>query len=159
MIDTFLVVKWIHIVSSTVLFGTGMGTAFHMAAAYWRGNIAAQKIVAENVVLADWIFTATSGVVQPASGLALIVLAGYGLWESWLVVSYCLYAIAAVCWIIVVFIQIHLKEMAVTAVNNGQTEMPQDYARLMRVWFWLGWPAFISLLVIFYLMIAKPTFW
>jgi len=25
------------------------------------------------------------------------------------------------------------------------------------MWFWLGWPAFLSVLVIFWLMIAKPA--
>ncbi|WP_147695276.1 DUF2269 family protein, partial [Vogesella mureinivorans] len=26
----------------------------------------------------------------------------------------------------------------------------------MRAWFWLGWPAFISVLAIFWLMVVKP---
>jgi len=27
----------------------------------------------------------------------------------------------------------------------------------MRIWFALGWPAFLSVLAIFWLMVAKPT--
>ncbi len=157
--DAFLVVKWVHILSSTVLFGTGIGTAFHMFAAYLRGGVEAQRVVSQNVVLADWLFTATSGVLQPVTGLTLVVLAGYSLWEPWLVVTYGLYVLAAVCWIAVVFIQIKLKEMAEAASQTGNTTLPPEYDRLMRRWFWLGWPAFISLMIIFYLMIARPALW
>ncbi len=159
MIDAYLFVKWVHIVSSTVLFGTGMGTAFQMLAAYRRGGIETQRVVSQNVVLADWLFTATSGVVQPLSGFALIVLGGYSLWESWLVVAYLLYATAAACWIVVVFIQFRLRDLAEAAHADGQVQLPPEYDQLMRTWFWLGWPAFGALLVIFYVMIAKPAFW
>jgi len=27
----------------------------------------------------------------------------------------------------------------------------------MRWWFWLGWPAFIGVMAIFWLMVAKPA--
>jgi len=31
-----------------------------------------------------------------------------------------------------------------------------DYFRYFRYWFCLGWPAFISLIIVFYLMTNKP---
>ena len=158
MIDAYFVVKWIHILSSAILFGTGLGTAFQMLAAYRSGGVEAQRVVAQNVVLADWLFTAPSGVLQPVTGLVLVAMGGYSLWESWLIVAYVLYVIAAVCWVIVVVIQYRLKDLASEALTANR-QLPQQYDQLMRTWFWLGWPAFISLLVIFFLMISKPSFW
>jgi uncharacterized membrane protein len=29
----------------------------------------------------------------------------------------------------------------------------------MRIWFALGWPAFSSVIAIFWLMVAKPVLW
>jgi uncharacterized membrane protein len=34
--------------------------------------------------------------------------------------------------------------------------LPVVYQFYYRRWFWLGWPAFVGVLVIFYLMVAKP---
>ncbi|MEJ2411000.1 MAG: DUF2269 family protein [Novosphingobium sp.] len=34
--------------------------------------------------------------------------------------------------------------------------MPQRYFQLSRWWFALGWPAFIGVIIIFWLMVAKP---
>jgi uncharacterized membrane protein len=34
-----------------------------------------------------------------------------------------------------------------------------DYKRMEKQWFWLGVPAFISMVAIFYLMVFKPLLW
>jgi nucleoside-diphosphate-sugar epimerase len=52
--------------------------------------------------------------------------------------------------------QIRMRDLAEQAVAGGAAELPAAYHRLYRVWFWLGWPAFLAVLAIFWLMIAKP---
>jgi len=156
--DAYLFFKWLHIVSSTILFGTGIGTAAQMWLAHLRGDVPAIATVTRNVVFVDWIFTGTSAVIQPLSGLMLIVLAGYDLWESWLVLTYGLYVLAAICWFRVVWLQIQIRNIA-TVARDGQTSLPPDYYLYMRQWFWLGWPAFISLVIIFGLMVGRPLLW
>ncbi|MHA1151326.1 MAG: DUF2269 family protein [Alphaproteobacteria bacterium] len=158
MSDPYLWLKWLHVVSATVLFGTGLGTALHMWLTHLRRDPRAIAVVARNVVLVDWLFTATSGVVQPVSGFVLTYLAAADPFESWLVVSYVLYAIAAMCWFPVVWLQTRVRAIAVAAVAN-ETPLPPEYDRRMRAWFWLGWPAFLSLLAIFALMVMRPTLW
>jgi uncharacterized membrane protein len=37
--------------------------------------------------------------------------------------------------------------------------LPLAYRRLYLVWFAFGFPAFLSVLLIVWLMIAKPTLW
>lgn len=154
--DHVLVVKWLHVLSSTILFGTGIGTAFFFwMAQRWRDvrNIAA---VARIVVTADWLFTVTSGVVQPLTGAMLIHGFGYEWTAPWLIVTYGLYLVALACWLPVMRLQIRMRDLAIAAAAGG-TPLPPAYHRAARLWFALGWPAFLGLLAIFYLMIARPT--
>jgi uncharacterized membrane protein len=53
-------------------------------------------------------------------------------------------------------LQWRARELAQLAVL-GDGELGSDYARVMRWWFWLGWPAFLSVVAIFWLMVAKPA--
>lgn len=150
--------KWVHILSATLLFGTGLGTAFHGFFGQRGGRPEVAAIVMRNVVRADWLFTATSGVVQPVTGVLLARAAGYSLTEPWLVLTYILYAVAALCWIPVAVIQIKLRDLAENVTQSGSA-LPIEYHHLMRIWFTLGWPAFIALVGVFYLMVARPTLW
>lgn len=152
----YLIVKWLHIVSATVLFGTGLGTAFQMWTAHRRGDVRAIAVTARNVVKADWLFTATSGVVQPVTGGLLVWMAGYDPLAPWLAWTYGLYVLALACWLPVVRLQIRVRDLAEAAARDGRP-LPGAYHRCMRWWFVLGWPAFLSLLMIFWLMVARPS--
>lgn len=153
---TYLFVKWLHIVSATVLFGTGLGTAFQMWMAHRRGDPWVIAGTARNVVTADWLFTATSGVLQPVTGGLLVWIAGYDPLAPWLAWSYALYLLALACWLPVVWLQIRVRDLAEAAVRDG-APLPVAYYRCMKWWFVLGWPAFISLLAIFWLMVKRPV--
>jgi uncharacterized membrane protein len=157
-IDVYLWLKWLHVLSSTILFGTGIGTAFQMWSAHRCGEPRAIAVVARHVVLADWLFTLPAGIVQPVTGIALALVGGLNPFASWLVVTYLLYVVAFACWVPVVVLQIRVRDIAENAVKHC-TSLPPAYWRAMRVWFTLGWPAFGALAIIFLLMIAKPDLW
>jgi uncharacterized membrane protein len=152
----YLWVKWLHIVSSTVLFGTGFGIAFFFVRAQRTGNFAIIASVGRDVVLADAVFTAAAVVIQPASGVALALMAGYPLSSPWLLLSIAMYFLVGACWLPVVWLQIRLRDLAVAAATSS-SPLPVEYKQYYRWWFALGWPAFIGVLVIFYLMVAKPS--
>lgn len=156
--DLYLLVKWVHILTSTVLFGFGAGTAWYLWNAHLTRDPATIAAVGRMVVRADWIFTGTSGLLQPVSGVMLVHLAGYTLTESWLVVTYALYALAFLCWAAVVWLQIKAQRLAQAALESGQP-LGLDYRRTMWLWFVLGWPAFLGLLGVYWLMVAKPGLW
>ena len=59
------------------------------------------------------------------------------------------------CWLPVLWLQIRVRDMACEALATGG-ELPERANRYMRIWFVLGWPAFIAFIVIFWLMVAKP---
>jgi uncharacterized membrane protein len=107
------------------------------------------------VVIADWLFTLPVVVLQPLSGLWLAWYLDISLAQSWLLWSLSLYVLAGVCWLPVVWLQIRLRDMAAAALAQGEG-LPRRYRVYMSVWFALGWPAFVAVLVIFYLMVAKP---
>lgn len=153
--DPYLLARWLHILSSTILFGTGIGTAFQMVMAMRTGNPRTIHGVASHVVIADWLFTTPAGIAQPLTGLWLIHLAGYEYFEPWLVAVYGLYALAFLCWAPVVHLQIRIRDLAATACRND-TALPQEAKRLYRIWFALGWPAFGALMLVFWLMISRP---
>lgn len=158
MTDYLLTLKVIHILGATVLFGTGLGIAFFMWMANRTRDAVAIAHTASVVVIADVVFTATAAIVQPVSGAFLALAIGYSLWEPWIVMSLALYVLIGACWLPVVWIQARMRDLAHAAVQAG-TGLPPNYERLFRIWFVLGWPAFIAMVAILVLMIVKPALW
>jgi uncharacterized membrane protein len=151
----YVIVKWLHILSSTFLFGTGIGSAFYMLFASLHRDPRVVYFVVRHVVVADWIFTATSVVVQPLTGAYLVHRMGVPLAAAWVAWSIVLYLVAAACWLPVLWLQIRMREMARLAMESG-VALPARYWLYFKVWVALGIPAFIALVVVFYLMVAKP---
>lgn len=151
----YLWLKFIHVISSTILFGTGIGTACTMVYGHRTKNIQTIAATTQYVVMADWIFTTSSGIIQPLTGLWMVHLAGYAWHSLWVMGSIVGYTIAACCWFPVVYLQIKMRDFARLAAET-HTTLPATYFRYFKYWFVLGWPAFISLIVVFYLMTNKP---
>src|SRR5262245_2203893 len=59
----YLAVKWLHILSSTVLFGTGIGSAFYLLCVSLQRDSRTVCAVVRWVVVADWVFTTPAVVV------------------------------------------------------------------------------------------------
>ena len=151
----YLIVKWLHIVSSTLLFGTGIGSAFYMLFSSLSRDVRAIAVVSRHVVRADWLFTATTVVFQPLSGFYMIHLAGYPLTSAWIVWSIALYLVAGACWLPVVWLQMRMRDMAQASARDNMA-LPALYWRYLRIWTALGIPAFFALVIVFYLMTVKP---
>lgn len=154
----YLLVKTLHIVSSVLLVGTGFGSAFYMYFANRSGSLETKAVVSRLVVRADTWFTTPAVIVQPATGLWMVHQVGWPLTTPWVLASLLLYALAGACWLPVVWLQWKMSRLAAAALRDGTVVGP-DYARLARLWEWLGYPAFIAMLVVFYLMVNKPPLW
>jgi uncharacterized membrane protein len=152
----YLILKWVHIVSSTVIFGTGAGIAFFFIRAQRTGDVRVIAAVSQDVVLADFVFTATAVILQPATGIALALMAGFPLTSRWLEASVALYALVGCCWLPVVWLQMRMRDLAKAAAANS-LPLPAEHFRYYRQWLALGWPAFFGVLAIFYLMVVKPS--
>jgi uncharacterized membrane protein len=154
---TYALLKFVHIVSSTLLLGTGLGTAFFMWMTHRSGNITAIATATRITVLADWLFTTPAVIVQPVSGVLLMRVVGYPPSSSWLQAAIALYLLAGACWLPVVFLQMRMRTFSTEALRTGV--LPAQYHSCMRWWFALGWPAFVAVVVTFWLMVAKPVLW
>ena len=159
--NLYLLLKWLHIVSSVLMVGTGLGSAFYMFFTNRSGNVQAQAVVTKLVVRADWWFTTPTVLIQPATGLAMAYLAGWPLSTPWLAWSLALYALAGLCWLPVVWLQLRMRDMAIEAAETAQSAqgdgvLPPLYWRYARWWEALGYPAFVAMAVVFYLMVNKP---
>jgi len=151
---SYLTLKYLHILSMVLLFGTGLGSAYYKWMADRSRNLEHIVITNRNVVLADWIFTTPTVIFQPLSGIWLAYLAAIPLTTHWVLVSLGLYVIAGICWIPVVWLQIRMSKLADLALETN-SPLKDDYWQYARLWFWLGIPAFISMVLIVFLMVYK----
>ncbi len=151
----YFILKTIHILSSTLLFGTGLGSAFYKWMADRDGNIAAMAKTNGTVVIADWLFTTPTVIIQPITGLWLVHIMGFPFDEPWIIAAIALYVIAGACWLPVVWLQIRMRDMANNALSSRKLDV--RYHSYARIWFWLGVPAFIAMVAVYFLMVFKPS--
>jgi uncharacterized membrane protein len=152
----YFLLKWLHILSSVVLVGTGFGSAFYFFVTNRSKDIHAIAIITRWVVRADWYFTTPTIVIQPLTGVAMVLLLDYQWQEAWLWLTLLLYIIAGMCWLPVVWIQIKMRDMAAYAFHSGH-DLPTSYWRLEKIWCALGVPAFLAMMLVYWLMISRPT--
>jgi uncharacterized membrane protein len=155
---TYTDIKTLHLLSMVLLFGTGLGSAYYKWMADRSGHVAHIAVTNRHVVLADWLFTTPTVILQPLTGLWMAHLAGWPLSTPWIAASLVLYALAGLCWLPVVWLQIRMRRLADIAVAN-QADLPAAYWRLARRWFWLGVPAFSAMVLVVAMMVSKPMLW
>ncbi|MBS0356582.1 MAG: DUF2269 domain-containing protein [Proteobacteria bacterium] len=151
---TFTVLKTLHILSLVLLFGTGLGSAFYKWMADRSGNLAHIAVTNRHVVLADWIFTTPTVILQPISGLWMVHLLDVPLTTPWIAASLSLFFFAGACWLPVVWLQIRMQKISADAAAEG-SDLPALYWRMARWWFWLGVPAFTAMVAVVALMVFK----
>jgi uncharacterized membrane protein len=154
-VDGYLLLKTVHVISATILFGTGLGIAFFFLMGLRSGDPVGAYFAARTTTIADMLFTLTAGIVQPLTGFGLIRMAGWDSSAPWLEWTYALYALALACWLPVVWLQLRMRDMLAAKVR-GEAIDEARLKRYFRVWFVLGWPAFVGLVAVFWLMVAKP---
>jgi uncharacterized membrane protein len=156
--DSFMLWKTAHVLSASVLFGSGLGTAFFCWFGYRsalnKRDIGALRITLRLTVLADLWLTAPAVVFQAVSGLLLMRMLGWPLMSTWSIAVWSMFVVIGAFWLPVVAIQIRLSKMATIAPSIDS--LPESFHRKFRAWFALGVPAFTLIVVIFYLMVAKP---
>ncbi len=152
--NTYLVLKYIHILSAVILAGTGLGIAFFMFMANRSGNPQAIMVTARHVVLADWIFTTPAVITQLITGILLMQQLGYTWNSTWFIAVISLFVFIGACWVPVVVVQYRLRNIAMSM--DTRPDLQSAYKRLMRIWTVLGIMAFSAILIVFWLMVVKP---
>ena len=148
-------VKALHVITSIILVGTGLGSAFFKCRVDRFGDLSAIVFASKTVVLVDWLFTAPAVVLQPLSGLLLAHWGGYSLTQPWLKAGIGMYLLAGLCWLPAVYLQIRMRDLALEAVRCN-APLPIRYQHLSRIWFWLGVFGFGAALLTVLIMVVKP---
>jgi uncharacterized membrane protein len=151
----YFLVKYLHVLGAIVILGTGTGIAFFMLMAHRSRDVAFIARTSVVVVIADALFTLSAVILQPVTGGVLMALSSTVIGERWLATSLALYAVAGAFWVPVVFMQIEMRDLARNAAEKD-AQLPTRYHALFRRWVLFGIPGFGSVMMILYLMIAKP---
>lgn len=152
----YLIVKWLHILSAFLLFGTGLGSAFYKLFTDLSKNLDAIVITNKLVVKADWFFTTPTVIIQPLTGFWMMHLTGFSFTQTWLWLTLVLYVFAGACWIPVVVLQIRMRDQAQKCLSDG-TALPATYWKQLKIWVALGIPAFSAMVAVTALMVMKPS--
>jgi len=153
-LDSYLLLKLIHIIAAVVVAGTGAGIAFFMFMANRSNNPQAIYVTAKTVIIADWVFTTPAVIAQIVTGVMLMNMLNYSFSSTWFYWVIGLFVFIGICWLPVLVIQYRLKELAQSSLNLN--EVDPRFKKLMNLWTALGIPAFCSILIIFWLMVFKP---
>ncbi|MDO5687520.1 MAG: DUF2269 domain-containing protein [Neisseria sp.] len=154
--NLYAFLKTLHVLSATLMVGTGFGTAFYLFWANRSRSVAAQAVVATWVVKADLWFTLPTVVVQPVTGAWMMLLSGWTLDMMWIYAAIALYCLAGACWLPVVWLQLQMRNLACIAYHAGESELPAIYRTYQKYWERLGYPAFVAMLAVYFLMVMKP---
>lgn len=156
--DAYTLWKTAHIISAAILFGTGLGIAFFAWFGYWRairtGELDGLRAVLHLTVMADLFFTTPAVVFQFVSGAVLMSMDSWSPYSPWVLTVLGLFILVGLLWLPVVVIQILMSREAEKA-RSFQALSPKFHRRFVT-WFVLGVPAFLLVVVIFFLMVAKP---
>lgn len=93
--------------------------------------------------------------VGPTYALWLADQAGWPLHTGWIAAALALFALAGACWLPVLWLQLRMRDIAGDCAASGRG-LPPNYWRFARIWAWLGYPAFLAMLLALWLMVGKP---
>ena len=153
----YVTVKWLHILSATLLFGTGLGSAFYM---YFASRTGDARVVGDGRALRRHRGLRVHGHHGglPA-GVGVLARAPRRLSDDHAAGSRgprgstCWPARAGCPW---------CGSRCACATSRGRAAardepLPPAYRAYLRTWTILGMPAFAALVLVFWLMVAKPA--
>ncbi|MDH3978149.1 MAG: DUF2269 domain-containing protein [Gammaproteobacteria bacterium] len=143
-----------HIISSALMFGVGVGAFWFMLTTARSGNPAAIAVTTRNAVRAEWFIAAPIALLQPLTGYVLMMQLGYPLRSAWFLAVVALYVIAGICWIYVVKTELKLRDLA--QAHREDSTMPTAFSPLLQRWTRLAVCSFAGVLAIFWLMVYRP---
>jgi uncharacterized membrane protein len=147
-------IRLLHVLSSALMFGVGVGAFWFMVTAGRSGNPAAIAVTTRNAVRAEWFIAAPVAVIQPATGYLLMLQMGYPLQSKWFAAVAILYIIAGMCWVYLVKAELKLRSLA--AAYSNSPAMPEQFRGLFRRWIQLAMGSFAGVLAIYVLMVFRP---
>lgn len=145
-------IKIIHVISSAILLGAGVGTVFYFWFANRQSDIQVIINTAKHIIFVGVLLTGVSGVIQFITGLLLVFFKDISPVSFWIIGSAVGYFVAAICWVFSVYLQMRCRDLACEALAK-QTPLSDQYQRCYKMWCLLSIPAFVALLCVLYWMV------
>jgi len=152
----YVALKALHILAAMLFLGTGFGSAWYKWRAWRSGEVAAIAFVDREVVFADWLFTVPSGIVLPATGVAMVAIMRAAWTTPWIAAGVAFYAVAGLTWLPAAVLQLRMRRWSAAAQAQGGA-LPPDYHRAQRIWIALGVPSFLAAIATVAVMAAKAV--
>ena len=156
MINLLLAIKFVHVLSAAVMYGAWLGVAGFMLLAHRARNPSVVALVAQFAVRIELFVVAGAIAMQPIAGFPLAWAIGLNLLnEFWLYASLALYVAIVAVWLVVVRVEIRLRNITREAALK-RVPLPEAYARMFGIWFMLAAVLVSGMTVLMLLMVWQP---
>jgi uncharacterized membrane protein len=153
---SYLSLKLIHVVSSTLLFGGGVAAAIFGTHIFRSGNLHRIAEQGRWLLKFDLYLTLPTAIIQTLTGIWMASYLGVSPTSGWMGMAWILLGVVGACWLPGVWLQHRMTAMAQDSLNKA-TDLPDQYAKLLHTWTLLGLPSTAAMLGVFYLMVFKPV--
>lgn len=153
---TYPMLKLVHIMSATILFGGGVFAALLGTIVFGSKKAKVIAEVGSHIVRVESYSTILSALAQIITGLWLASIAGFPVSTGWLGWALILLCIAGLCWVLGVWLQHRMIGLSRRATETN-SELPAEYHKLFKNWTLLGLPSTAAMIGIFYLMVFKSV--
>jgi len=147
-------IRLLHILSSALMLGVGVGAFWFMLTAVRSGSPAAVAVVTRNAVRAEWFLAAPVALIQPVTGYLLMLQLDYPFRSAWFIAVAALYITAGICWVYLVKAELRLRDLATP--HAAASALLPEFRAVLRYWVRLALGAFAGVLAIFWLMVFRP---
>src|SRR5580700_3416911 len=133
MLSLILALKFVHMVTMAVMFGTWLGISLFMLFAHRMGHTSVVALISVFVVRAELSVMAVAVLLQPLIGVPLALAVGSSMSAYWLEVSVAIYAAVVLVWMGGLLIEMRIRRLSRDAAV-AKVPLPPSYRRLFWVW-------------------------
>jgi uncharacterized membrane protein len=159
MLNLILALKFLHMVTMAVMFGTWLGIALFMLFAHRMGHASVVALISAFVVRAQTWVMAVVVILQPLIGVPLSLAIGSSMSAYWLEVSVAIYAAVVLVWMGGLLVEMRIRRLSVRLSKDPaatKTPLPPSYRRLFWVWSVLTVVGLGGMIAIMALMVWQP---
>lgn len=148
--------KALHILGVSLFVGNIIVSAFWKVMADRSGTLSVMQFGIKLVNLTDMLFTGLGSTLLIVTGHMMAKEFGGVMSQEWIVVSYILFALSGILWL-VVLIPIQVKQSRLISALPSDAPIPESYYRLGKLWSLVGTIAIIVPLPAIFFMVSKTV--
>ena len=154
--DTYLILKTIHIIGAVLFLGNIIITGWWKIMANRTRNPIIIAFAQRQVTLTDFVFTAGGSTILFAAGIANIIIYDINIMQTnWILWGLVLFTLSGVIWA-AILIPIQIKQAREAKTFTVNTVISDAYWQREMVWYVLGMAAIILPLISLIFMVLKP---